>query len=138
MIAHHITCACKCALWCITTAFIFTLRLRHEAVHLTAINISYCIGLAMRPANIFVICIMIRLDALSACGVWVTDRWQTIFHRNSVCPWEGSKVTIKGTILLHDDHDVFDFVDATAGDILATMSLVDTPAAKANNAGNDN
>ena len=81
-----------------------------EAIHFSVINILCCGSGCMWPPGIDVSRIMVRLDAL--VGRWIVDAhaWHSILHRNSICAGIGSKVLIKGAVLLHDDNNVFDLL----------------------------
>jgi hypothetical protein len=82
-----------------------------EAIHRAAVDVVDGIGFAVWTSAIHVIRIVKWSDARSAVEAWQTgQRNPGIIHWDSVCQGEGPEVMIEGPVLLHDDDDVFDFL----------------------------
>src|SRR5439155_1143919 len=66
----------------------------------------------MRSAAIGVLQIVVRLEAFSRFGIGIASREHAILDWQSLGAGKSSEVAVEGTILLHDDDNVFYFVNA--------------------------
>ena len=89
--------------------------LSDEPIHLPMIDVSTGVCCTMRPPMIEVLWVMIRLHALARRGIGNTHGGNTVGHWNAICPRISSEVGVERAIFLHNDDDMFDFVNATRG-----------------------
>src|SRR5207237_1426171 len=76
-----------------------------------AIDVRLGRGLRMRPAEILVVLVVERLDALPALRVRNADGRDALgVHGDAVGAWKGPEVAIEGAILLKGDHHVADLL----------------------------
>src|SRR5205807_4828781 len=82
-----------------------------EAVHPAAVDVGGGVLLAVRAAPVDVGGVVVGAAA-PAGRVRYADRGHPMAHRDAVRPGVGAEVAIEGPVLLHDDDDVLDLVDA--------------------------
>jgi|SRR5580692_57316 hypothetical protein len=66
----------------------------------------------MRAAAIDIVAVVVRFHASARVGVRHAHGEFPVFIRDPFGARVSSKITVKGTVFLHDDDDVFDFVNA--------------------------
>src|SRR5207253_2057002 len=86
--------------------------LADKAIHLSAVDIILRGRLAVRPAAVQVIRIVERFHALPAARIFDADRWLAILHRDAVSAGKRPEVRVERSVLLHDDDDMLDLLDA--------------------------
>src|SRR5215212_6711334 len=87
-------------------------RLPDESVHQPVVDVVDGIEVVVGAADIAVARVVVRLDADSGLRVRRADERLAPVHRNPVGPRERPEVGVERAVLLHDDHDVLDLVDA--------------------------
>src|SRR5579884_1591231 len=91
------------------------LRLGNEAVHLAAVDVGDGVGGRVRPAVVEVGGVVVGVDAGVVLGVGDADGELAVLGGEAVGAGEGAEVGVEGAVLLHDDDDVLDLVDALGG-----------------------
>ena len=88
--------------------------LGHEPVHVAPVDVGLGVGVAVRSAEVAVLAIMEGLDAAAGRGVGEARHRPRVPRQpwDPVRPGIGPEVGVERAVLLHDDHDVADLVDA--------------------------
>jgi len=90
-----------------------TLRLAEEAVHPTTVDVSDRVIGAVRSAAVSIGAIVVRALATATIRVGVArERLSVWATSNAINTGIRAEVGVEGPVLLHDDHDVADLVDA--------------------------
>src|SRR5579884_1207621 len=121
VVSHNIAHSSCCAIGLCAAALIFTFRLGNKAIHLAAIYVGNGIGLAMRPAGIYVAGVVVGLNALAGPRVVNANCWHAVLHRYTVGTRKRTEVTVERAVFLHNNDNVFDFVNARFSSRLSRM-----------------
>jgi hypothetical protein len=84
----------------------------HEAIHPAAIQISNRVPVAVWPSLVHEGRIVERTDAATDLRVGDAHGRAAVSHRDPIGAGERTEVRIERPVLLHDDDDVLDLVDA--------------------------
>ena len=86
--------------------------LGHETGHLPAVDVADAVPHAVRPAEVEIVAIVIRLHTRSHFRVGRAHRRDAArVTRKAIRSRIGSEVAVEGSVLLHDDHHVLNLVD---------------------------
>src|SRR5689334_11785295 len=92
----------------VLTGFLRIAESCDETVHLAAINIAHGCRRRVRAARINIIWVVVWFDTGIGLRVIATDLRRAVLHRNAIRARVGAEVLVEGTVLLHNDNDMFD------------------------------